>query len=658
MAIWSAEIKELEKLYESLKGQLPDLEKELEQLIQTADANVVMLYSRRCLEVIITDLCECELKRSRKTEPLKGIIDKLHKEEKVPSHIISSMYSLNELSTYGTHPKDFDPEQVKPVLNNLDIIIKWYLKYKEIGTDIKAKPAEEIRKDIKSTESVKKSITIPKKSLIVLVSGLILLIVIVVAVLFFTNIIRNGKQSKELEKSIAVLPFINDSPDNENLYFFNGIMEEILNNLQSIKDLRVISRPSVEKYRNQIIPIPEIAKELDVNYIVVGSGQKYGNTVRLRVQLIKVLKERNLWAHSYEQEIKNLEDIFRIQSKIAISITEELKAVVTPKMRKLIGKIPTGDLDAYDLCRKGQYFLESNKLEDLDSALKYFELAKEIDPKFARAYAGISDIYINLRLTGIGDPVEAGQNAIEAAEKALELDSTLAEAHLSMANLKTYILWDWKGGESEFQKAIELKYNFAFAHASFAHLLSILGQPEEALNHGELAVRLDPNNAYFKSLYAMDLLLQRRYDDAITASYEALKLEPSAIVALLALTYSLHLTGKYEEALKTTEEFYKKEYKNNTHVFNPDYNKIDFAAAMKLEADTLVAQLKSTYVLPSDIAYLYNVAGDEQQSLKWIEQAYSERDPNLLYLLSPIYDNLRDEPRFQEIARKMNLPYK
>jgi hypothetical protein len=111
MVIWSAEIKELERLYESLKGQLPILEKELEQLIRTEDANVIMLYSRRCLEVIITDLCECELKRPRKTEPLKGIIDKLHKEGNVPAHIITSMHRLNELSTYGAHPKDFDPEQ-------------------------------------------------------------------------------------------------------------------------------------------------------------------------------------------------------------------------------------------------------------------------------------------------------------------------------------------------------------------------------------------------------------------------------------------------------------------------------------------------------------------------------------------------------------------
>jgi dienelactone hydrolase len=137
MAIWSAEIKELERLCASFKGQLPELEKELEQLIKFDDPNVILLYSRRCLEVILTNLCECELKRPRGTEPLKGIIDKLHKEHKVPDHIATSMHGLNDLSTYGTHPKDFDPEQVKPVLINLDIIIKWYLKYKGIGTVVK-----------------------------------------------------------------------------------------------------------------------------------------------------------------------------------------------------------------------------------------------------------------------------------------------------------------------------------------------------------------------------------------------------------------------------------------------------------------------------------------------------------------------------------------
>jgi hypothetical protein len=155
MAIWSSEIKELEKLYESLKSHFPGLEKELEQLIKFDDPNVIMLYSRRCLEVIITDLCECELKRPRKTEPLKGIIDKLHKEEKVPSNIITSMDHLNSLSAYGTHPKDFDPEQLKPVLNNLNIIIKWYLRYKDF--QIIGKPKSEGEKSKSRKQNIVKA---------------------------------------------------------------------------------------------------------------------------------------------------------------------------------------------------------------------------------------------------------------------------------------------------------------------------------------------------------------------------------------------------------------------------------------------------------------------------------------------------------------------
>src|SRR4030043_1285380 len=147
MKIWASELKELEVFYSSLKGRFTDLGNERERLIDASDENMVLVYARRCLEVIVTDLCECELKRPRKTEPLQGIIDKLNREEKIPSHIYASMQSLNSLSTFGSHPKDFDPEQVKPVLNNLSTIIKWYLKYKDTKIVIKA-TAEETKHDI------------------------------------------------------------------------------------------------------------------------------------------------------------------------------------------------------------------------------------------------------------------------------------------------------------------------------------------------------------------------------------------------------------------------------------------------------------------------------------------------------------------------------
>jgi len=194
MAIWSAEIKELEKLHESLGGKFLELEKELGQLIRTDDPNVIMLYSRRCLEVIVEDLCECELKRPRKTEPLQGIIDKLNKEGKVPSHIVASMHGLNSLSTFGTHLKDFDPEQVKPVLVNLDIIIKWFLKYK--GFQIPGKQKKEVQTtNIKLGKGRKFSLSI-KPGL--LIPGIMLSIVILGVLLFLLNRHSRIKWAKEV----------------------------------------------------------------------------------------------------------------------------------------------------------------------------------------------------------------------------------------------------------------------------------------------------------------------------------------------------------------------------------------------------------------------------------------------------------------------------
>jgi TolB-like protein len=354
MQIWSLEIKEIERLYDSFKGQSPELEKELERLISASDENMVLVYARRCLEVIVTDLCECELQRPRKSEPLQGIIDKLNREEKIPSHIFASMQSLNSLSTFGSHPKEFDPEQVRPVLNNLSTILKWYLKYKDTQKADERNP-EETKYESKELTDVKENIRKPKKTLILLLSGLFLVVAIVVVVLFIFNVIGGEKQTNELDKSIAVLPFIDDSQDKENTSFINGIMDEVLINLQTIRDLRVPGRTSVEQYRNnETKSIPEIAKELDVNYIVEGSGQKYGSTFRLRVQLIEAAKDRHLWGESYEQKIERVEDIFSVQNQIAISIAAELKAIITPEEKQLIEKTPTASLQAYDYYQRGK----------------------------------------------------------------------------------------------------------------------------------------------------------------------------------------------------------------------------------------------------------------------------------------------------------------
>jgi len=658
MAIWSAEILELEKLPESFRGRIPGLERELTQLIKSDDPNVLMLYSRRCLEVIITDLCENELKRPRRTDPLKGIIDKLNKEEKVPSHIITSMDGLNSLSTYGAHPKDFDPEQVKPALSNLAIIIKWYLKYKGLQIPDKVESEQESF-TIKKT-AIPSEVTVrPKKSLKILLSALFF-IVIAVMILGLLDIIDPWIRSAgiaRLEKSVAVLPFKNDSPDQDNSYFVDGLMEEVLNNLQKIKDLRVISRTSVEKYRNQTKSIPEIARELGVNYIIEGSGQKFGNTFRLRVQLLRAAKEDHLWGESYQKEMVEVKDIFKIQSNIAESIASELEAVITPRENQLITMVPTSNKDAWEAYMMGRFYLNKGTESNFETALKYFELSTEKDPEFAPGYAGIARVWNTRKQAGVTKVPEAAARAEEAIGRALELDSAISDVHQALAGIRTWTRWDWKGGEESFRKAIELNPNNAEAHSAYSHLLNILGRPDEAMKEIEIALKLDPSNAKIKSFYGMDLLFVRKYNEAVTAFREALDLNPTQGIAVINITNALFLAGREEEAFETLRSRWKD---NNEYLRAMDegYAQAGFRGAMKRLAVMRAEVSETTKLNQTGPVQHFILAGDVGNALYWLEKAYEERDPNLPYLLIPVYDGLREEPRFQEIARKMNLPYK
>ena len=619
MTIWTAEIKELDNLKESFEGHLPEIEKELEQLIKTQDPNVVMLYSRRCLEVIITDLCECELKRPRKTEPLKGIIDKLNSEEKVSSHIITSMLGVNSLSNYGAHPKDFDPEQVKPVLSNLSVVLKWYLKYKDFNP---GSNPQEVEKTNKSK-------------------------VIEVSI---------------IEKSIAVLPFKNDSADEENTYFINGIMEEILTNLQMIRAIRVLSRTSVEQYRQQTKSIPEIAKELGVNYVVEGSAQKYGNLFRLRVQLIMAAKESHLWAKSYQQEILEVKDIFNIQSQIAEAIAEELNAAITPQEKRMIEKMPTTDMEAYEAYIIGRHNWRKFTPGDLEIAMKYFELAKEKDNDFALAYLGISDVWYGLLQLGIIPPSESDPvgKFTSALTKALELDSTLAEVHYSLGNMYGSFNWDWKASEEEYEKALKINPNYSDVYAAQSNLFAGLGRKEEAIETIQTALKLDPQNIFNKVLYGATMMFTRRYDDAIASVQDVLKIDPNNFLAKNILPIVFHMNKKYTEGLNSWKSFvisfYNIDQIDYDQIFIYNQTKEGYSGILNNLADKLTDHLQTTQFDVFNIAIIYACAGNKEKASDMLERAYENHNPNTGYLLNPVFDILKAEPRYIELCQKMKLP--
>jgi len=258
--------------------------------------------------------------------------------------------------------------------------------------------------------------------------------VMIVALIILNIIPRNGKK-EILEKSIAVLPFINDSANDSTTYFINGIVEEILLKLQAVKELSVISRNSVEKYRTPDRPsTPEIAKDLDVNYIVEGSGQKYGNTFVLRVQLIEARSDSHLWGESYQREIESTEVIIRIQSEIAKSIARELQAVITPEEKQLIEKIPTTNLTAYNFFQRGreehwQYWMDNDNREALERAEEFYHKALNYDSTFAQAYTGMAWVYRDKNYWGTFFSEDFLDSVLILCNTALSYDDQLSEAY-------------------------------------------------------------------------------------------------------------------------------------------------------------------------------------------------------------------------------------
>jgi eukaryotic-like serine/threonine-protein kinase len=481
-------------------------------------------------------------------------------------------------------------------------------------------------------------------------ASLLLILLVVVAVFFLGGPVPEARAIE----SIAVLPFTNLSNDPDQEYFSDGMMEEILDRLFKIGDLKVISRTSSMRYRNTDKSIKEIARELGVGAILGGSVRRSGNNVRITVQLINAKTDAHLWSEIYDGDLSDLSRIFFIQSEVAQSVARELKAVLSPQEVELIENIPTTDLAAYDAYLKGKFYNRKLTKEGMDIAMQLFELAKERDPDFALAYVGIHNVWICRQQMGIAKVSEASPLSEAALTKALELDSTLLDQGIGAARM-VWTDWDWEGGEKAFRKAIE---NNAGGHMNFSHLLNILGRPDEAMEHIEIALELDPLNPMVWSFYAIDLVFARRFDEAIKAAKEALRIEPKAPVAFRAMIYALHMTGRYEEAWESIKSDLKNRLPDQAQAFDLDFDELGYERALKQAAEALKTASESTNINPTSIADVYVFAGDTDNAIYWLEKAYEEHDPNLPYLLNPVYDILRDEPRFREIARKMNLPYK
>jgi TolB-like protein len=490
----------------------------------------------------------------------------------------------------------------------------------------------------------------------IIIGALILLVLIVAGYFIFPKLI---KPKELLEKSIAVLPFVNDSPSDSTTYFMDGVMEEILTNLQTVKDLRVISRTSVEQYRKQTKSIPEIARELGVNYIVEGSGQKYGSSFRLRVQLIMAKHESHLWGESFQQKITEVEDIFNIQIRIAKSVANELKAVISPEERKLIEKIPAADLEVYDEYLKARSYFNNYTKESLNKAMEYLNSAIEKNPDWAPLYAGLAELWIWIQQSGWEQPSVAGPKILENLNKAMELDPDLAEVHYQNAVIAQLVEWNWEKSEKEFLKALAINPNNALCRLMYAQLLLILDRDDESLEQRELAISLDPLNPVTKLMYIGTLVMAGDNKTSLSLMEEALAANPEDLNLNQMLEIAAYKSKDYNKVIRAVK--YALPIKIEEDAFK-DIKRIYSESGIVTAYEEIMKHLEkyaeNNYIGFSEMAIRYIIANQPEKAMDWIEKGFELHDPIMSYITktAQIFDPLFGNPRFIAICKKMNLP--
>ncbi|MGB9074045.1 MAG: protein kinase [Terriglobales bacterium] len=456
-------------------------------------------------------------------------------------------------------------------------------------------------------------------------------------------------------RSLAVLPLANLSGDPEQEYFADGMTEALITDLSKIRALKVISRTSVMQFKEVKKPLPEIAQALGVDGILEGSVQRSGGRVRITAQLIRAATDTHLWAESYERDAR---DVLTLQAEVAQAIAREIRVAVSPEETRTLGGASPVNPDAYEAYLKGQSHWYHLSREHLDAALGYFELALQKDPNYARAYVGVANVWMSRGDAGFMQPSETMPKAKAAIAEALALDDTLSEAHIALANIVGPYDHDWSAAEREFRRGIALNPNSADGHFMYADFLISMRRTQEWNAEVQRALELDPFNPFFPCFYGWQLVYVRRYDEAISQFHKVLATEPDFSSAHMGLWGALYKTGRHKEALAEAKKFFAVLGDHEVEdALTRGYAAGGYAKAMHLAAEVLAARSTRTHVPGVRVARLYAHAGEKDQVMKWLEKAYQQGEIPLVHLsVAWDWDNVRDDPRFQDLLRRMNFP--
>jgi len=454
------------------------------------------------------------------------------------------------------------------------------------------------------------------------------------------------------KKSLAVLPFANASQDANAEYLSDGITESIINNLSQLSGLRVMSRSSAFRFKNNQTDTKNIGSQLGVESLVTGDIKQLGDKFIINVRLIDASDDSQIWGNQY---VKTSADIIAAQEEIAEAVAQNLRL----KLTRQTGKNYTENAKAYELYLRGRYHYFKITDPEIRRSIDFYQQAIDVDPNYALAYAGIADAYRTLSLTGTVPSGEAMPQSKAAARKALEINPDLAEAHIALGWVEFLYDWDWSAAESDLKKAIELAPNNSGAHFAYAHFLSNTARHDEAVAEGKRARELDPLSPFVSAFEGHFLFFAGRNDEAIARLQKTLEIEPNYWLThgVLARVYTYQ--KRYPEAIAEARKAKELSGGSAHTIVGLGYTLAksgnrEQAQASLTELKSLAAQ---TNVPAISFATIYNGLGDREESLKYLEKSFQERDSMLLFIkIDPVWDDFRNDPRFQELLRKVGFP--
>lgn len=467
--------------------------------------------------------------------------------------------------------------------------------------------------------------------------------------------VRKQFSTSNVKKSLAVLPFVNAGQDANAEYLSDGITESIINNLSQISKLKVMSRNSAFRFKNDQTDTRKIAAQLGVETLVTGDIKQIGDKFVINVRLIDASDDSQIWGSQY---VKTSADMIAVQNEIAQAVVQNLRVKLTTSEQQKLGKSYTANVEAYQLYLRGRFHVFKLTPPEVSKGILYFQQAIEIDPSYALAYTGISDAYRSLAVAGEMTPTEYLPKSKAAALKAIEIDETLSEGHTSLGMTLFWGEWDWTGAENQYKRALELNPNEVNAHIFYAHLLSNLGRHGEALNEARIARELDPLFPFVGALEGQFLLHAGQTDAAIARFQKTFELAPNFWMPHLFASSAYVEKGMYPEAIAEARRAKELSPAQTVATATEGYalarsgNRVEAQAVL----DGLMALSTERFVPPIHIALILSGLDERDKALDWLEKGFEQHDPKMAFLkVDPKWNNLRNEERFAALIRRMNL---